>query len=161
MSCGSTTWTRRLTITSHLCSRFLLALPLLGRIPQNAADPFPPVNLLVPRSVGSLAEGFLADGAGVGFFARVDAAVGDEEKIGVEIFPAVGATVRSPLGVEPLVLQESRDGAETFLATGTLVGFLLRVAPPVSPKGRTIVVALLADGTLEGSLPRMDALVFQ
>ena len=108
---------------------------VLGRITQSNARPGPPVNLLVPRTVGGLAEGFFADGAGVGFFSRVDSLVGDEEKIRVEIFPAVGASVRSPLGVEPLMLQESCDGTETFPTAGTLIGFLLRVAFPVSPKG--------------------------
>lgn len=134
---------------------------VLGHVTQSNTSPGPPVNLLVPRPVGGLAEGFFADGAGIGLFSRVDSLVGDEEKIRVEIFPAVGASVRSPLGVEPLMLQESCDGTKTLPATGALVGFLLGVAPPVSPKGRAIVVALLTVGTLEGSLPRMDSLVFQ
>lgn len=92
------------------------------------------MDLLVPRTVGGLAEGFFADGAGIWFFSRVDSLMGDEEKIRMEIFSAVGASVRSPLGVEPLMLQECCDGTETFSATGTFIGFLLGVAPPVSPK---------------------------
>lgn len=92
------------------------------------------MDLLVPRTVGGLAEGFFADGAGIRFFSRVDSLMGDEEKIRMEIFSAVGASVRSPLGVEPLMLQECCDGTETFPATGTFIGFLLGVAPPVSPK---------------------------
>lgn len=107
---------------------------VVGRITQSNVNPGPPVNLLVPRTVGGLAESFFADGAGIRFFSRVDALMGDEEKIRVEIFAAVGTSVRSPLGVEPLMLQESCDGTETFPATGTLIGFLLGVAPPVSPK---------------------------
>lgn len=108
---------------------------VLRHITQSDSSPGPPVNLLVPCTVGGLAEAFVADGAGVGFFSCVDSLVGDEEKIRVEIFPTVGASVRSPLSVEPLMLQESCNGTETFLTTGALIGFLLSVAPLVSPKG--------------------------
>lgn len=130
---------RSLIATPHLPSHSGLGLSswhvVLGRIAQGKASPGPPVDLLVPRTVGGLAEGFLADGAGIGFFSCVDSLVGDEEEIRVEIFPAVRASVRFPLSVEPLVLQESCDGTETFPTAGTLKGFLLSVAPLVSPEG--------------------------
>lgn len=125
-----------------------------------SASPTPRVDLLVPCKVGSLAEGFGAGGAGVGFLSCVGSLVGDKEKVGVEALLAVGASVKPVLGMEPLVLQESGDDAEAFPAAGTLIRSHLSVAPPVPPQCGAVSVALPAIGTFEGSLLGVDPLVF-
>lgn len=118
------------------------------------------MDLLVPCKVGSLAEGFGTDGAGVWFLFCVGLLVGDKEKVGVEALLAFGASVKPFLGMEPLVLQESRDDAEAFPAAGTLIGSHLGVAPLVPLQCGAISVALPAVRTLEGALPGVDPLVF-
>lgn len=125
-----------------------------------SASTTPRVDLLVPCKVGSLAEGFGAGGAGVGFLSCVGSLVGDKEKVGMKALLAVGASVKPVLGMEPLVLQESRDDTEAFPTAGTLIGSHLGVDPLVPPQCGAISVALPAVGTLEGSLPGVDPLVF-